>query len=46
VGLSERERQIVLLALHELYVTRAEFDDGTNVVPILGSAATKSKNSR
>jgi hypothetical protein len=33
--LTERERQIVLLALHELYVTRAEFDDGTSVVPIL-----------
>jgi hypothetical protein len=34
---SERERQIILLALHDLMIARDNFafDDGTNVIPLL-----------
>jgi hypothetical protein len=37
VELSDRERQIVLLALHELFVERArlELGENSNVIPLL-----------
>jgi hypothetical protein len=46
VELSDRERQIVLLALHELMVARDRFafDDGSNVLPLLRVGATEIDN--